>query len=76
VLAVLGTLVDQLTYPELGDSGRVSKEQVKDILEQVDLGCKRVTIYNCATGGPLRADADLQLLRVFVCASTCGGYDV
>ena len=35
---VLGTLVDQLTYPELGDSSRLSKDQVKGILEQVDLG--------------------------------------
>lgn len=32
-----GTLVDQLTYPELGDSSRVSKDELKDVLQQVDL---------------------------------------
>ena len=35
---VLGTLVDQLTYPELGDTERVPREQVREILDQVDLG--------------------------------------
>ena len=34
---VLGTLVDQLTYPELGTAD-ISAETVKEILDQVDLG--------------------------------------
>ena len=36
-MIVLGTLIDQLTYPEQGTQREVSESELRSILEQVDL---------------------------------------
>ena len=36
-MTVLGTLIDQLTYPEQGTQREVSESELRSILEQVDL---------------------------------------
>ena len=36
-MTVLGTLIDQLTYPEQGTLREVSESELRSILEQVDL---------------------------------------